>query len=126
MKKLIALIFAIVCVFGFSACSSEDITGTIKFYTESTLERTEPVLANFVELSKDQIKEIQKVLNGVKSWTDDSVVDRLTYYFDGEFQLSDSGYLYYFSYEYNVIYYDHYFAVVTEEQMQSIKNMDDT
>ncbi len=126
MKKLIALILAIVCVFSFSACSSEDITGTIKFYSESTLERTEPVLANSVELSKDRIKEIKKVLNGVKSWTDDSTVDRLPFYFDGEFQLSDSGYLYYFSYEYNVIYYDHYFAVITAEQMQSIKNMDDT
>ena len=56
-------------------------------------------------------------------WTDDHSVDRLEYYFDGDFQFSDREYTYYFTYEYNVIYYDHYYAEIPAEDMQHIKDL---
>jgi len=47
----------------------------------------------------------------------------LAYYFDGAFELSDGEHSYYFTYEYNVIYYDHYFAEIPAEDMQYIKDL---
>ena len=126
MKKLIALVlvWVFVCVsVGCADTTSEDITGAIKFYSEATLEKTSPVSATSVELSKDQIKEIKKILNNVKKWEDDDMCDRAAYYFDGEFKLSDSEFVYYFSYKYNIIYYDHYTGQITAEEMQFIKSI---
>ena len=126
MKKLIALVlvWVFVCVsVGCADTTSEDITGAIKFYSEATLEKTSPVSATSVELSKDQIKEIKKILNNVKEWEDDDMCDRAAYYFDGEFKLSDSEFVYYFSYKYNIIYYDHYTGQITAEEMQFIKSI---
>ena len=126
MKKLIALLLALVCVLGLVGCSNtsnEDTAGTIKFYSEATKEFTEPVSSTSIELSKKQEKEIKKILKNVKEWTDDHSVDRFAYYFDGEFTLSDSEFVYYFTYEYNVIYYDHYYAEIGAEEMEFIKNI---
>ena len=129
MKKLIALLLALVCVLGLVGCSNtsnEDAAGTIKFYSEATKEFTEPVSSTSIELSKKQEKEIKKILKNVKEWTDDHSVDRLAYYFDGEFTLSDSEFVYYFTYEYNVIYYDHYYAEIGAEEMEFIKSTEVT
>lgn len=126
MKKLIALVLVLVFVCVSVGCADatiEDVTGTIRFYSEATLERTAPVSATLVELSKDQIKGIKKILKNVKEWGDDDMCDRAAYYFDGEFKLSDSEFVYYFSYEYNIIYYDHYTGQITAEEMQFIKSI---
>lgn len=126
MKKLIALILVLVFVCVSDGCADatiEDVTGTIKFYSEPTLEKTSPISATSVELSKEQIKGIKKILKNVKEWEDDSTVDRMEYYFDGEFKLSDSEFVYYFSYKYNIIYYDHYTGQITAEEMQFIKSI---
>lgn len=126
MKKLLALILAMACVLGMIGCSNtsnEDITGTIKFYSEATQEFTDPVSTTSIELSKEQEKEIKRILKNVREWTDDHSVDRFAYYFDGEFTLSDSEFVYYFAYEYNVIYYDHYYAEIGAEEMESIKSI---
>ena len=126
MKKLIALVLVLVfvCVsVGCADTTSEDITGAIKFYSEATLEKTSPVSAISVELSKEQIKGIKKILKNVKEWEDDSTVDRLEYYFDGEFKLSDCEFVYYFSYECNIIFYSHYVGKITAEEMQFIKSI---
>ena len=127
MRKYIALVLALVCVLGLVGCSNtsnEDIVGTIKFYSEPTKEFSDPVSATSVELSKDQIEEIKVILDNVNEWNDDYAVNRLEYYFDGEFKLSDSEFVYYFTYENNVIYYDHYFAVITADEMQFIKSIE--
>ena len=129
MKKFIALVLSLVCMLcpvGCSDASNEDITGTIKFYSEPTLEFTAPVSATSIELSKEQIKEIKAILNNVKDWVDDSAVDRPAFYFDGEFKLSDSEFVYYFTYEHNVIYYDHYIGGISAEEMQFIKSIEPT
>lgn len=126
MKKLIALVLVLVfvCVsVGCADTTSEDITGAIKFYSEATLEKTSPVSATSVELSKEQIKGIKKILKNVKEWEDDSTVDRMEYYFDGEFKLSDCEFVYYFSYECNIIFYSHYVGKITAEEMQFIKSI---
>lgn len=106
-----------------SDLSNEDTAGTIKFYSETTKEFTEPVSTTSIELSKEQEKEIKRILKNVKEWTDDHSVNRLAYYFDGEFTLSDSEFVYYFTYEYNVIYYDHYYAEIGTEEMEYIKSI---
>ena len=43
--------------------------------------------------------------------------------FDGNFEPSDREHSYYFTYEYNVIYYDHYYAEISAEDIQYIKDL---
>ncbi|MGM9522779.1 MAG: hypothetical protein ACI3VB_09940 [Oscillospiraceae bacterium] len=124
MKKCIAIILALTCVSCLAGCSpNEYITGTIKFYSEPTKEFTDPVSVISIKLSNEQAKEIKTAINNVNEWTNDYTVNRLEYYFDGELNFSDSNTVYYFSYEYNLIYYDHYFAGIAAEEMQYIKDM---
>ncbi|MBR5273364.1 MAG: hypothetical protein IKU25_08265 [Clostridia bacterium] len=116
-------VFGDCTMFRISVSVGTELSGNVKFYTEATKERKEPVIATSIELSKDQIKELRKIIDSVQKWTDDDSVDRLPYYFDGEFKFSDRGYIYYFSYDANVIYFDHYCAVISDDQMQFIKNI---
>lgn len=131
MKKILALVLALACLASLAGCSvpaagdGEDAAGAITFYSGPTHERETPVTAATVELTREQAKTIRKALDGVKNWVDDYSVDRLAYYFDGEFQFSGEDTVYYFTYEYNVVYYDHYFADVGEETMGYIKSLGD-
>ena len=111
---------------GCSNASDESVTGTIKFYSEATKEFTTPLSATPIELSKDQIEKIKALLNNVEEWVDDRLVNRLEYNFDGEFELSDGEFVYYFTYESDVIYYDHYIGKITAEEMQFIKSIEVT
>ena len=106
-----------------SPMESNEKRGTIDFYSVPTRERTEPEIVASFALTKEQEKEIKRIINGVKEWTDDHSVDRLAYYFDGEIKLSDREYIYYFTYEYNVVYYDHYYAEISENDMEYIKGL---
>lgn len=124
MKRCTALLLSLVLAVGCAAPSEKDpVTGTIRFYSEPTLEFTAPLSQTSVELSPEQGKALRAAIDGVDEWIDDHAVNRLAYYFDGEFTLSDSEAVYYFSYEYNVIYYDHYIAQITAEQMQYIQGL---
>lgn len=84
---------------------------------------TPPASSVSVDLSRQQIRGIRSSLDTVSEWVDDHSVDRLSYYFDGEFSFSHSDAVYYFSYECNVIYYDHYFAEISAEEMQFIQDI---
>ena len=97
--------------------------GTIDFYSVSTREGTEPEIVVSFSLTKEQEKEIKRIISSVKEWTNDHCVDRLAYCFDGEIRLSDREFTYYFTYEYNVVYYEHYFAEISENAMEYIKGM---
>lgn len=99
--------------------------GTIIFYSEPTEERTEPVSVETIQLSSEQIREIKNIIDGAKEWDDDYAVDREAYYYDGEIKLPDSEFIYYFTDEYNVIYYDHYFAEISHEYMEYIMGLSD-
>lgn len=124
MKRILAITLTLVMLLAaLTGCMAEDITGTITFYSEATLEKNEPVSDTSFELSKEQVKAIKKIIKNVKDWTDDCAVDRLPLYFDGEIKFSDSEFVYYFSYDSRVIYYDHYFSVISDDEMQEIKDI---
>lgn len=123
MKRILAIALTFTMLLAaLTGCVAEDITGTITFYSEATLEKNEPVSDTSFELSKEQVKAIKKIIKNVKDWTDDCVVNRLPLYFDGEIKFSDSEFVYYFSYDSRVIYYDHYFSVISDDEMQEIKD----
>lgn len=124
MKRILAVTLTLVMLLAvLTGCMAEDITGTITFYSEATLEKNEPVSDTSFELSKEQVKAIKKIIKNVKDWTDDCVVNRLPLYFDGEIKFSDSEFVYYFSYDSRVIYYDHYFSVISDDEMHEIKDI---
>ncbi len=106
-----------------SPMESNEKCGTIDFYSVPTRERTEPEIVASFALTKKQEKEIKRIFDGVKEWTDDHSVDRLAYYYDGEIKLFDREFIYYFTYEYNVVYYDHYYAEISEDDMKYIKGL---
>lgn len=99
------------------------LKGSIEFYSEPTKEGTDPVSVTTKVLSSEQIRKIQSIIEEVEEWTDDHSVDRLAYYFDGEITLSTQEYTYYFSYEHDVLYYDHYFAEISGKDMNYIKDI---
>ena len=104
-----------------------EAAGTITFFAEPVREAqdsSEPVkVQSCVELNDEQADRIRDILDHVEEWVDDHAVDRLAYNFDGEFQLADREYVYFFTYEYNVIYYDHYFAEIPDNEMQYLKDI---
>ena len=105
----------------------DEVAGNISFYEEPEREAqssggTVTVLLSR-DLNEDQADRLKDIIDDVDEWTDDHSVDRLAYYFDGDFQFSDREYTYYFTYEYNVIYYDHYYAEIPAEDMQYIKDL---
>ena len=105
----------------------DEVAGNITFYEEPVKEAQNGNGTITVSLSRDLNKEqadmLKDILDDVDEWVDDHSVDRLAYYFDGDFELSDGEHSYYFTYEYNVIYYDHYFAEIPAEDMQYIKDL---
>ena len=104
----------------------DEVAGYITFYTEPILEYAETVSVKCgIELTEEQAEKLKNIIDSVDEdkWVDDYLVDRLAYYFDGDIQFADREYTYHFTYEYNVIYYDYYFAEIPEEDMQYIKSM---
>lgn len=61
---------------------------------------------------QSQIRTVKNILEGAKEWDDDYAVDCEAYYFNGEIIFPDSEFIYYFTDEYNLIYYDHWFAEI--------------
>ncbi len=108
---------------------TNNISGTIKFYYEPTKEFTEPVGEGITSLSSNHgeaykiIKELKTIIENVGEWIDDYAVNRDAFYFNGEIKFSDSDTVYYFSYEHRIIYYDHYYGEITEEEMQYIRHI---
>ena len=106
----------------------DEVAGNMTFYEEPVKEAQNGSNIVTVRLSRDlneeQADKLKDILDDVDEWVDDHSVDRLAYYFDGDFELSDGEHSYYFTYEYNVIYYDHYFAEIPTEDMQYIKDLD--
>ena len=144
MKRYIALLLAVVCVLALAGCGVDahtereqnatapskcldEVAGNITFYEEPIKEAQGGSGTVTVRLSRDLNEEqadmLKDIIDNVDEWVDDHSVDRLAYYFDGDFELSDGEHSYYFTFEYNVIYYDHYFAEISAEDMQYIKDL---
>ena len=123
MKKITSLLLALTFILSLFGCSEEDATGVATFYSDSTLERNEPTSSVDVELSKDQVKRIKKIIKSVRNPTDDAACNRLEFYFDCEIKFSDSEFVYYFSYKYQVVYYDLYFGGISEEDVKFLMEL---
>lgn len=131
MKRLVFLVLSLTLTIVLIGCAdkpgvSPTSAGTVTFYSEPVWEAQEsvnPITVQYcVELTREQAGKIKAALNNVEEWLDDNLVDRLGHYSDSEFQLGDTEFVYYFTYEYNVVYYDHYFAEIPAEDMQYIRN----
>lgn len=97
--------------------------GTITFYNEPTREGTKPVDPSISSISQKQADKLRKIIDKVDTWVNDATVDRLAYYFDGHIEFAGDKTLYYFTYEYNVIYFNQQFAEIPAEDMQVIKDI---
>ena len=97
--------------------------GTISFYMEPTREGTKPVDSHCSSISMKQAEKLRSIIDDVDTWVNDTLVDRLAYFFDGHIEFAGDKKLYYFSYEYNVIYFSQQFAEIPEEDMQVIKDI---
>ncbi len=124
---IVSVLIIAFAVFGsnlYKRPATEMITsGTITFYSEPTKEFSEPTGKKTFDLTEEQAVRLQNVIGNVEEWVDDHSVDRLAYYFDGYYELGGIEPKYYFTYEYNVIYYDHFFAEIAEEDMQYIRGL---
>ena len=97
--------------------------GTITFYAEPTREGRKPASSGATSLSVKRAEKLRKIIDDVDTWVNDALVDRLAYYFDGHIEFAGDKKLYYFSYEYNVIYFNQQFAEIPAEDMQYIKDI---
>ena len=106
---------------------SNKVYGTAVFYDgpvkEAQASKRSITVGHSIELTQEQADKLKAVVDNVNEWTDDHMVDRLAYWFDGHFELADREFEYYFTYQYNVIYYDHYFAEIPEEDMDYIRGL---
>lgn len=122
-EEKLLFIIALSCAVSLIGCAGEEITGSVRFYSAPTRERTEPAAAVTVELTNKQAKAVRRIIEGIDGWTDDSLVGRLGFRFDCEVKLSDSEHIYYIGYEQHVIYYDHYFSGISDEDIEFIKDI---
>lgn len=97
-----------------------DGNGTVCFYKEPTHESEIPEYREAVPMQEADAERLREIIDGVEEWTDDRLVDRLAYYFDGVFYFANENRVYFFCSEYNVIYFDQCFAEIPEEDMEYI------
>lgn len=124
MKKLLILFLSfllptVLC----AGCAVENLSGSIRFYNAPTRENEPATVQHEVTLTPEEARQLRTHLDSVDEWTDDRTVDRLAYSFDGDFTLSDSEWLYYFTDEYSIVYYDHYFAEVPGEMLTLLRKL---
>lgn len=92
--------------------------GMIFFYKEATHEYEEPELKSYSAFNKAELAELTDILEK-EQWTDNSLVDRVNFYYDG--QLYYNGWLY-FSYEQRVVFHEKgYFCDVEDAVIDLIK-----
>lgn len=103
--------------------SNQNYNGEIIFYSQQIkeFEKSTSISLTSFKLSSEQTKKIKEIIANIDNWTNDELVDRLDFYFDGEINLD--GIQYYFSFSQNIIYYDHYFSQIEEQDMQYIKSI---
>lgn len=122
MKKARAFaVFCLLCTVLLSGCGEKG--GHIKYYAEPTEEFTPAVISGEADLTAAQARTVRRVIRRVKEWYDDNAVNRLSFYFDGEFTLSGSDTIYYFSCDQRVIYYDHYYGSISEKDVSSLQEL---
>ncbi len=127
MRKIIAFAITFILVISIVGCSKNDNKGSITFYGEATKESTEPASKESFALTEEQAVKLQNIIgNHCDEWNDNVITDRLAYYFDGYFELGSENPKYYFTYEHNGIYQDKAFVELTTDEMQYIKDLQNT
>ena len=119
MKRCFCLLLAVMLLLPLTACGEKkpvrgEKAGTLTFYRDPTEEGKHPSSSYAVRLSSAECEAIREMLNGA-SWQDDNAADREPFFFDGSFSFAGEETVYYFSFDACVIYYDHFYAVVSEE-----------
>lgn len=119
MKRIIACLLALLMLASLAACGDREPVrlekaGTTVLYSEPVEEGKKPQSYFSVPMSPAECEAIREMLNGA-SWQDDNAADREPFFFDGSFSFAGEETVYYFSFDACVIYYDHFYAVVSEE-----------
>lgn len=126
MKRVLMLFWVLLYwlgLNGFPAGDPDEPAETITFYPAPIIDAQcfdGAKAGTSAALSEEQADELSRILGDAGGWTDDWIVDRAPFSFDGEFALAGGDFTYYFGDEHNVIYYDHYFTKISEAEMRSI------
>ena len=110
---------------------TEAVTATIHFYGEPTLEETSPekMRTTYIDAEKpggaELIDELKAFIDKYRYWTDDYMVDRVAFYFDGDIEFSDREFVYYFSYEQRELYYDHFFVQISKKDVEYLRSLEE-
>ena len=101
------------------------LTVTLLIYDKPTREKNVPEvrMTLYLDGTDDAADQLKGIVDGIRFWQDDDLVDRTKFYFDGDMVFSDRVYIYYFSYEQRVIYYDHYFAQLSKSNAEYLKSL---
>ena len=119
MKKLICLLFAAAMLLSLAACGEKEPVrpekaGTTVLYSAPVEEGKKPQSYFSVPMSSAECEAIREMLSAAP-WQDDTDEAREPFAFDGSFSFVGEETVYYFSFDACVIYYDHFYAVVSEE-----------
>ncbi len=107
----------------------ESVAAALHIYDGPTREKREPkgqsrvILDGGVPEEAEAINEIKSIIDGIRFWTNDEMVDRTAFYFDGDIVFSDREFVYYFSFDKRTIFYDRYFAAISQKDMEYIQSI---
>ena len=113
--------------------TSDEDYGKIQFFPQPTLEFTEEdsydtTVLEWTRLTDGDMDLLRQVYNDGKGWIDDSVVDRVPFYFDGRirFATMDSCGWMYFGIDQNVLYYNGMFTQINSKVLYIIEKAQNT
>lgn len=113
--------------------TSDDDYEKIQFFPQPTLEFTEEdnydtTKFEWTRLTDDDMDLLRQIYNDGKGWTDDSVVDRVPFYFDGRIRFAtvDSCGWMYFGFDQNVLYYNGMFTQINSKVLYIIEKAQNT
>ena len=113
--------------------TSDEDYGKIQFFPQPTLEFTEEdtydtTVLEWTRLTDGDVDLLRQVYNDGKGWIDDSVVDRVPFYFDGRirFATMDSCGWMYFGIDQNVLYYNGMFTQINSKVLYIIEKAQNT
>lgn len=75
-------------------------------------------------LGEERAAALAEIVADVKEWTDDALVDRTAFCYNGYFMLAGDKERYYFSYWNRVLYHGHHFAELDDGQVQILKDLE--
>jgi hypothetical protein len=106
-----------------------NVIAALHIYDGPTLEKREPkgirraILDGSDPDEVEAINEIKSIIDGIRFWTNDEMVDRLEFYFDGDIVFSDREFVYYFSFDKRTVFYDRYFSTISQKDMEYIRSI---